>query len=189
MGSKFIIVFLSHSLHFDKLFKTSLYNSDYIVTNNELLIWIKKNKNFVLFRPHRTLEHNNIITSRPPLALTEHLLWKRRQCEQRSYSLRNSWIKLRLQTSSYIPGYYIRATCHVILYHFAFVKVSISVRDEFRSGGLKSLARIFFPIACTKIKWFCPNITWFCFARKWLFQNLQEAAAPPPPSPMARTPI
>ena len=25
-------------------------------------------------------------------------------------------------------------------------------------GGLKSLARIFCSIACTKIKWFCPNI-------------------------------
>ena len=39
------------------------------------------------------------------------------------------------------------------------------IRDEFCSGGggvgLKSLARIFVSIACTrkKIKWFCPNIT------------------------------
>ena len=30
-------------------------------------------------------------------------------------------------------------------------------RVSFR--GLKSLTRIYFPIACTKIKWFCPNIT------------------------------
>ena len=30
-------------------------------------------------------------------------------------------------------------------------------------SNLKSLARIFFPIACTKIKWFFPNITrFFC---------------------------
>ena len=39
-------------------------------------------QNLVLFRPHRTLEYNKILTSRPPVALTEHLLWKRRQCEQ-----------------------------------------------------------------------------------------------------------
>ena len=26
------------------------------------------------FDPHRTLEHNKILTSRPPIALTEHLL-------------------------------------------------------------------------------------------------------------------
>ena len=30
--------------------------------------------NCVLFRPHRTLEHTKILTSRPPVALTEHLL-------------------------------------------------------------------------------------------------------------------
>ena len=59
---------------------------------------------------------------------------------------------------------------------------TISVRDEFHSGGLKSLARIFFSIAWTKIKWFCPNITWFFFARKLLFQKilggLQPTSAP-----------
>ena len=47
-------------------------------------------------------------------------------------------------------------------------------------GGLKSLARIYFSIACTKIKWFCPNITWFL---KWLFENSSGVAAPPPPQP------
>ena len=31
-------------------------------------------QNLVLFQPHRTLEHNKILTSRPPVALTEHLL-------------------------------------------------------------------------------------------------------------------
>ena len=31
-------------------------------------------QNLVLFRPHRTLEHNKIVTSRPPVARTEHLL-------------------------------------------------------------------------------------------------------------------
>ena len=31
-------------------------------------------QNLVLFRPHRTLEHKQILTSRPPVALTEHLL-------------------------------------------------------------------------------------------------------------------
>ena len=31
---------------------------------------------FSTFRPHRTLEHNKILTSRPPVALTEHLLLK-----------------------------------------------------------------------------------------------------------------
>ena len=50
------------------------------------------------------------------------------------------------------------------------LKTLTRIRDEFRLGGLKSLARIFFPIACTKIKLFCPNITWF-FARKWLFEK------------------
>ena len=39
-------------------------------------------QNLVLFWPHRTLEHKKMLTSRPPEALTEHLLWKRRQCEQ-----------------------------------------------------------------------------------------------------------
>ena len=39
-------------------------------------------QNLVLFRTHRTLEHNKILTSRPPVVLTEHLLGKRRQCEQ-----------------------------------------------------------------------------------------------------------
>ena len=44
------------------------------------------------------------------------------------------------------------------------VSLTIGVRDEFSSGGgLKSLARIYFSIACTKIKWFCSNITiFFC---------------------------
>ena len=37
---------------------------------------------FFFFRPHRSLEQSKIITWRPPVALTEHLLWKRRQCEQ-----------------------------------------------------------------------------------------------------------
>ena len=36
----------------------------------------------------------------------------------------------------------------------AATPAGISVRDEFRSGGLKSLARIFPSIACMKIKWF-----------------------------------
>ena len=31
-------------------------------------------QNLVLFRPHRTLEHNKLLTSRPPVALTEHKL-------------------------------------------------------------------------------------------------------------------
>ena len=36
---------------------------------------------------------NKILTSRSPVALTEHLLWKRRQCEhKRSYSLRKQLI-------------------------------------------------------------------------------------------------
>ena len=61
-------------------------------------------------------------------------------------------------------------------------------------GGLKSLARIFFSIACTKIKWFCPNITRL-FARKWLFQQQQQiyirgggGGGLCSPFPMARTP-
>ena len=62
----------------------------------------------------------------------------------------------------------------------------ISVRAEFHSGGW-SLLPEYFSIACTKIKWFCPNITWF-FAWKWLFEkNLGGAAAPL--SPMGRTPM
>ena len=48
-------------------------------------------QNLVLFRPHHTLEHNKILISRPPVALTEHLLWKRRHVNKGSYSLRNSW--------------------------------------------------------------------------------------------------
>ena len=51
-----------------------------------------------------------------------------------------------------------------------FPSAHIGVRGEFRSGGggggLKSLSRIFVSIACTKIKWFCPNITGFLFASK-----------------------
>ena len=31
-------------------------------------------QNLVLFRPHRTLEHSKILTSRRPVALTEPLL-------------------------------------------------------------------------------------------------------------------
>ena len=38
--------------------------------------------NVSTFRPYRTLEHSKILTSRPPVALTGPLLWKRRQCEQ-----------------------------------------------------------------------------------------------------------
>ena len=60
----------------------------------------------------------------------------------------------------------------------------ISVRDKFRSRELKSLARIFFSIACTKIKWFCPNITWYFFCPKmaiWKFLGgLQPPVAPWP---------
>ena len=44
-------------------------------------------QNLVLFGPHRTLEHNKILTSRPPVSLTEHLLWKRWQCEQTELSI------------------------------------------------------------------------------------------------------
>ena len=47
--------------------------------------------------------------------------------------------------------------------------IYISVRDEFRSGGWSLLPEFFFPIAYTKINWFCPHIT--CFL------------------PMARTPM
>ena len=37
------------------------------------------------------------------------------------------------------------------------------------SGAEVSYPNIF-SIACTKMKWFCPNITW-SFARKWLFEK------------------
>ena len=67
-------------------------------------------------------------------------------------------------------------------------------RVSFGGGGAEVSCPNIFSIACTKIKWFCPNITWFFFARKLLFENSRGAAAPPPPppppvSPMARTPM
>ena len=62
----------------------------------------------------------------------------------------------------------------------------IGVLDEFRAGGgggsWSILPEYFFPIACTKIKWFCPNITWFCFwPGNGYLKNSRGSAAPPPP--------
>ena len=57
----------------------------------------------------------------------------------------------------------------------------ISVRDEFRSGGLKSLALIFSSIACTQIKWFCPNIIPAFLPENGYLINSRGAAAPPQP--------
>ena len=61
----------------------------------------------------------------------------------------------------------------------------ISVRDEFRSRGLKSLARICCQF-CTKIKWLCPNIIRF-FCPKMAILKILGGCSPPPP-PTGRTP-
>ena len=53
-------------------------------------------------------------------------------------------------------------------------------------GGLKSLARIFISIACTKIKWFCPNISWYVCPIFAIWQILGGLQPPPPPPPASR---
>ena len=45
-------------------------------------------------------------------------------------------------------------------------------------GGLKSLARISFSIACTKIKWIYPNITWIVLPENGYLKNSRGPAAP-----------
>ena len=67
---------------------------------------------------------------------------------------------------------------HIFLHIQPNVHIHVSIRDEFCSGGLKSLARIFFSIACTKTKWFCPNITWF-FCPKMAIWKILGGLQPP----------
>ena len=46
---------------------------------------------FLLFRPHRTLEHSNIPTSRRPVRWQSPCFENEDNVNKRSYSLRNSW--------------------------------------------------------------------------------------------------
>ena len=64
----------------------------------------------------------------------------------------------------------------------------IGVRDQFRLGGLRSVARIFSPLLARKSSGFARILTDFFFARIWLFSKFQGGGAPPPPPP-PRTPM
>ena len=71
---------------------------------------------------------------------------------------------------------------------------SIGVRDQFRLGGLRSVARIFSPLLARKSSGFARILLDFFFARICLFEKIQGggggAAAPsPPPPPPPRTPM
>ena len=71
-----------------------------------------------------------------------------------------------------------------------YILETISVWDEFRSGGLKSLARICFSsIACMKSSGFARILPDF-FVRKWLFEKILGGGggAAAPLSPMGRMP-
>ena len=63
----------------------------------------------------------------------------------------------------------------------------ISVQDKFRSGGLKSLARIFFPLLARKSSGFARILLFFLFPENGYLNNSRGAAAPL--SPMGRTPM
>ena len=66
---------------------------------------------------------------------------------------------------------------------------------SFRGGGGAEVSCPninFVSIACTKIKWFCPNITWFICPKMafWRKKSRGGGGLPPPPlSPMGRTPM
>ena len=67
--------------------------------------------------------------------------------------------------------------------------VVIGIRDEFRSGGLKSLARIFFPLIARKSSGFARILPDFFLPENGYLKNSRGAAAPFPISPMGRTPM
>ena len=67
------------------------------------------------------------------------------------------------------------------------VPLSISVRDKFVFRGAEVSCPNIFSIACTKIKWICPNITWFFGLKMAIWKNSRGAAAPL--SPMGRMPM
>ena len=71
---------------------------------------------------------------------------------------------------------------HTGLFHHWFLLI-ISVRDKFRSGGLKSLARIFFPLLALKSSGFARILPDFLPENGYL-NNCGKAAAPL--SPMGR---
>ena len=56
----------------------------------------------------------------------------------------------------------------------------LGIRDQFRLGGLRSIARIFSPLLARKSSGFARIL--HSFARKWLFEKLYGTAAPPPPT-------
>ena len=47
----------------------------------------------------------------------------------------------------------------------------IGVRDQFRLGGLRSVARIFYPLLARKSSGFARILHDFVFARIWLFEK------------------
>ena len=65
----------------------------------------------------------------------------------------------------------------------------IGVRDQFRLGGLRSVARIFSPLLARKSSGFARILPDF-LPEYGYFENSRGAAAPPPPPPPPpRTPI
>ena len=69
---------------------TIIINFGYSLDPSAILVRQCHFQNLVLFRPHRTLEHGKIPTSRRPVALTEPLLWKRRQTKAIHYATADS---------------------------------------------------------------------------------------------------
>ena len=84
-------------------------------------------------------------------------------------------------------GLLIYGITHMYVGMYVYMYVIIGVRDQFRLGGLRSVARIFSQLLARKSSGFAQILPDF-FARIWLFSNFQgglQPPSPPPPPPPA----